>query len=103
MDFETYRGLIQQVLAEDVGSGDITTEALIPEGERGKARIVARQKLVTAGLPLAGMVFRELDPALSVEIAAGEGVTVEAGTDLLRLEGRLRPIDHFNSSTAAPA
>ncbi len=92
MDFETYRGLIQQALAEDIGSGDITTEALVPGEERGKARIVARQKLVTAGLPLAKMVFRELDPALSVEIAAGEGATVEAGTDLLRLEGRLRPI-----------
>lgn len=92
MDFENYRGLIQQALAEDVGAGDITTEALVPEKERGRARIVARQKLVTAGLPLAGMVFRELDPALSVEIAAGEGETVEAGTDLLRLEGRLRPI-----------
>ncbi len=92
MDFETYRGLIQQVLAEDIGAGDITTEALVPEEERGKAEICARQKLVTAGLPLARMVFRELDPALEVEIAAGEGETVEAGTVLLRLEGKLRPI-----------
>ncbi len=92
MDFETYRGLIQQVLAEDIGAGDITTEALVPEGERGKAEITARQKLVTAGLPLAGMVFNELDPTLAVELAAGEGETVAAGTVLLRLEGRLRPI-----------
>lgn len=92
MDFETYRGLIQQVLAEDIGSGDITTDALVPEGERGKAEVTARQRLVTAGLPLAKMVFGELDPALAVEIAAGEGVTVETGTVLLRLEGKLRPI-----------
>jgi nicotinate-nucleotide pyrophosphorylase (carboxylating) len=92
MDFETYRGLIQQVLAEDIGAGDITTESLVPEGELGKAEICARQRLVTAGLPLARMVFRELDPALEVEIAAGEGETVEAGTVLLRLEGKLRPI-----------
>ncbi|MDP8237085.1 MAG: carboxylating nicotinate-nucleotide diphosphorylase [Candidatus Erginobacter occultus] len=92
MDFEIYRGLIQQVLAEDIGAGDITTEALVPEGERGKAEICARQKLVTVGLPLARLVFRELDPALEVEIAAGEGETVEAGTVLLRLEGKLRPI-----------
>jgi nicotinate-nucleotide pyrophosphorylase (carboxylating) len=92
MDFETYRGLIQQVLAEDIGAGDITTEALVPEEERGSARIVTRQKLVTAGLPLAKMVFAELDPALAVEITAGEGETVEVGTVLLRLEGRIRPI-----------
>lgn len=92
MDFEIYRGLIQQALAEDIGSGDITTEALVPEGERGKARITARQRLVTAGLPLAKMVFGELDPDLSVEIAAGEGETVEAGTALIHLEGKIRPI-----------
>ncbi len=92
MDFETYRGLIQQALAEDIGAGDITTEALVPEEERGKAEISARQKLVTAGLPLARMVFNELDPSLTVELVTGEGETVEAGTVLLRLEGRLRPI-----------
>ncbi len=92
MDFESYRGLIQQVLAEDIGSGDITTDALIPAGERGKAEISARQRLVTAGLPLARMVFNELDPALAVELAAGEGETVEPGTVLIRLKGKLRPI-----------
>ncbi len=92
MDFETYRGLIQQVLAEDIGAGDITTEALIPEGTRGKALIVARQNLVTAGLPLARMVFGELDSGLNVEISVGEGEMVEAGIPLLKLEGRVRPI-----------
>ena len=92
MDFETYRGLVQQALAEDIGAGDITTEALVPEEERGKAEISARQNLVTAGLPLARMVFNELDPSLTVELVTGEGETVEAGTVLLRLEGRLRPI-----------
>ena len=69
MDFETYRGLVQRVLAEDIGSGDVTTEALVPEEERGKAEISARQRLVTAGLPLAAMVFGELDPSLAVELA----------------------------------
>lgn len=92
MDFETYRGLVQQALAEDIGAGDITTEALVPEEERGKAEISARQNLVTAGLPLARMIFNELDPSLTVELVTGEGETVEAGTVLLRLEGRLRPI-----------
>ncbi|MFH1037050.1 MAG: carboxylating nicotinate-nucleotide diphosphorylase [PVC group bacterium] len=92
MNFEIFRVLVQQALAEDIGAGDITTTALIPPEARVRAAIVARQKLVAAGLPLAKMVFTELDPGLSCLSQVAEGGTAEAGAVLMRLEGRARPI-----------
>src|SRR5436309_3427902 len=60
---EEIEGLVRQALAEDVGTGDATTMALGPEGTPAKAKILARQTMVCAGLPLAETVFRTLDRA----------------------------------------
>lgn len=92
MNFEPYRDLVRQALAEDVGAGDITAEALVDPGEQARAAMFAKENLVAAGLPLAEMVFRELDPDLSCEAPVKEGARVEAGVELLRLEGDARAI-----------
>ncbi len=92
MDFSVFNNLVQQALSEDVGAGDITTIALIPEEERAEAIIVARQRLAVAGLPLAEMVFTALDPEINCDIEAREGDLVEEGTILMRISGRARTI-----------
>jgi nicotinate-nucleotide pyrophosphorylase (carboxylating) len=92
MDFSVFHNLVQQALSEDIGAGDITTIALIPEDERARAVIVARQKLSVAGLPLAEMVFNVLDPEIKCHIEVDEGDLVEEGTILMRVEGRARTI-----------
>lgn len=92
MDFSVFDNLVRQALSEDIGAGDITTIALIPEEERAQAVIVARQKLVVAGLPLAEMVFTSLDPEINCHIQVGEGDMVDEGTILMRVEGRARTI-----------
>ncbi|MEA1928733.1 MAG: carboxylating nicotinate-nucleotide diphosphorylase [Candidatus Auribacterota bacterium] len=92
MDFNLFSNLVQQALSEDIGAGDITTNALIPEDERGEAIMVARQRLSVAGLPLAEMVFTTLDPAIKCRIKAAEGDLVEEGTILMSIEGRVRTI-----------
>jgi len=92
MDFEIFRNLVQQALAEDVGEGDLTTEALIPPEEIARARIVAREDLVTAGLPLVEMVFSELDENVVTSARVKEGELVPTGTVLMTLEGPARAI-----------
>lgn len=84
--------LVRQALAEDIGAGDATTLATIPEGATARARIFAREPLVCAGLPIAGRVFGELDPSCRVEALCREGETVDAGRDLVHLEGNARAI-----------
>lgn len=84
--------LVQQALAEDVGSGDITTLATVPEAAQGHARVLARETLICAGLPLAENVFRALAPDMRIEFFLGDGQRAAAGQDLFRLEGRARAI-----------
>jgi nicotinate-nucleotide pyrophosphorylase (carboxylating) len=85
-------GLVRHALAEDIGRGDVTTEATIPAGVRVAARIVARESGMTAGLPIAETAFRLLDPAVRFETLVGDGSHVEAGATLARIEGEARAL-----------
>ena len=84
--------LIDLALEEDIGTGDITTDTLIPEDARGEAVILAKAPLILAGMPVARAVFQRLDAALAFQDALGDGEAVEAGACLLKLSGRLRPL-----------
>ena len=83
---------IVQALAEDIGAGDVTVAATIPTNARGKARIVAKQDLVCAGLPLAERVFLRLDSKMEVRLKAADGQLVKKGQDLLQLSGNASAI-----------
>ncbi|MFW5951429.1 MAG: carboxylating nicotinate-nucleotide diphosphorylase [Gemmatimonadota bacterium] len=82
----------RDALAEDVGSGDITTDLLVPRATTVRATLVARMAGVACGLELAAVVFRTLDPTLEVELRAADGDSVEAGAVLLTVTGAARPI-----------
>ncbi|MEA2403979.1 MAG: hypothetical protein QOE08_626 [Thermoleophilaceae bacterium] len=71
--------VIDRALAEDVGSGDVTTAALVPEGATGRARLVQKAPGVVAGLLVAETVFRRVDPSLRWHPRAEEGAWREAG------------------------
>lgn len=84
--------LIRRALAEDIGRGDVTTEATIPSGAVATARIVARQGGVIAGLPVAEHVFRLLDDLVTFEPLVPDGAHVEPGASLARIHGDARVI-----------
>ncbi|HEX9701225.1 MAG TPA: carboxylating nicotinate-nucleotide diphosphorylase [Rhodospirillales bacterium] len=74
-------------LAEDVGKGDITTEAVVPIGTRLRAVIVARQPIVVAGVPVAVETFRRIDRESEIKIEAPDGSRVDSGALIARLAG----------------
>ena len=84
--------LIRLALDEDVGAGDITSEACIPEAHRAGARIIAKAPTVVCGLFLAEQVFAELSDDVRCTPLADEGDRVHRGRELLRLEGPLRAL-----------
>ncbi len=86
------RELIARALAEDVGSGDATTLALVDADATAGARIVARHEVVPAGLAIAAEVFRQADPRLKCEILCPDGEPVGPGTALLRVAGPARAL-----------
>jgi nicotinate-nucleotide pyrophosphorylase (carboxylating) len=86
------RKAIRKALAEDLGSGDVTTRATVPDDARGEACLVAKEDLVLAGLPVFRQAFLELDPDIGFESFASEGHPVAGGTRVCLLSGRLSPI-----------
>lgn len=84
--------LLDRALAEDVGPGDVTTEATIPEGTRATASFLIKEDGVVAGLAVAERVFARVDPGLEVSWTAADGDRLEAGTVFGTVEGRARPI-----------
>jgi len=91
-DSQYVQNLVQTALEEDVGAGDATVLATIPARAAGKARIIAREELVCAGLPTAERVFRALDPKMKIDAQAEEGTDVAKGGVLLHLDGKARAI-----------
>jgi nicotinate-nucleotide pyrophosphorylase (carboxylating) len=71
--------LIDRALAEDVGEGDLTTAAVVPEGARARARIEQKAPGVPAGLEVAEKVFERLDPQLRWHPHAAEGEWRDGG------------------------
>jgi len=86
------RRLVELALEEDVGAGDLTSRAVIPETLAGRAVFVARAAGVAAGLPAAAMVFATLDPRVQFEPLARDGDTVQPGSSLARISGPMRSI-----------
>lgn len=82
--------LILQALREDAPFGDITTEAIVPEDEQGRAIMVVKQEGVVCGLPIAAKVFSLLDSESVLE--AKEGEWVDAGKVIAEVKGRLKAL-----------
>jgi nicotinate-nucleotide pyrophosphorylase (carboxylating) len=84
--------LVRRALEEDVGPGDVTTDATVPADAQAQALIVQKAAGVVFGLQAASCVFRVLDPQVSVEPLTPEGVWNEPGTQLLRARANARAL-----------
>ena len=83
---------IDIALREDIGEGDTTTQLVVPEAARARARVVSRQKAVIAGTRPAAEVFRRVDPELQVSTALTDGTAVLGGETILEISGSARSI-----------
>jgi nicotinate-nucleotide pyrophosphorylase (carboxylating) len=85
--------LVKMALAEDLGrSGDITTNSTIPAETRAKVVIASREDGRIAGLDLAELAFKTVDPGLHVKRLKPEGADVKKGDEVMEIEGRARSI-----------
>lgn len=84
--------LLFLALEEDVGKGDVTTNALIPQEARAIGRFVARQPGVVAGLAVLERLFAHLDPAVTIRRIAKDGEHIPADAPIAEIEGPARPI-----------
>jgi nicotinate-nucleotide pyrophosphorylase (carboxylating) len=86
------RAAVARALAEDVGSGDVTTAATVPPGARARATVVQKAPGVIYGIEAAVLSFALLDPEVAVESAAAEGEWRQAGSVVLVVSGLARAL-----------
>jgi nicotinate-nucleotide pyrophosphorylase (carboxylating) len=91
-DVSAIDALIDRALAEDVGTGDVTTLATVPAGQRATATFLAKEDGVLAGLAVAERVFAALDPQVALAWTAADGDRAEASTRFGTIEGPARSL-----------
>jgi nicotinate-nucleotide pyrophosphorylase (carboxylating) len=87
LNFRLIDPLIELAIAEDVGSGDITTEATISDAQIARGTIVAQTSGIIAGLPIADRVFQKIDPSLEFQTFVNDGQSVEGMTPVANVSG----------------
>jgi nicotinate-nucleotide pyrophosphorylase (carboxylating) len=83
---------ITRALAEDIGSGDVTTESIVPAGASLRGRIIAKQDGIVAGLTIANEVFRVLNANTVFEPKQEDGAAVKRGMVLADVTGDARAL-----------
>ena len=92
LDFKAIKPVIDFALNEDLGSGDITTNALIPYDLQAKATMVAKSTGVIAGLAIAEYVFKTLDKNVLWKTFINDGDHVTKGELILEISGSYRAL-----------
>ena len=92
MTTDTLERVVHAALAEDVGEGDVTTEATVDQDAMGAAELNVREPGVVCGLGVAAAVFGALDPEVRFDPLVEEGAVVDRPTPVARVTGPERAI-----------
>lgn len=88
LDPALYRELVRRALAEDLGWGDVTTEATVSRDAHARGVITTRTRCVVAGLDIAAEVFQQMDPGVVFSPTVSDGEWCDPGAELAAVEGR---------------
>jgi nicotinate-nucleotide pyrophosphorylase (carboxylating) len=89
---QSLKKTIEQALDEDLGTGDITSEATIPADSASIAVILAKQDLILAGIDIVAAVFQHLDPDIRFTPLSRDGDRMNAGAEIAKLSGNTRAL-----------
>ncbi len=92
LDAHAYHTLLRSFLAEDIGTGDVTTETTVSATQRARGELIAKAPLVLAGIDLFAEVFRLLDSAATVEIVSRDGQELAPGKIPARVNASARAL-----------
>lgn len=84
--------IIVNALREDIGDGDHSTLACVPQNATGKAKLLVKDEGIIAGVELAEMIFKTFDPTLKINVLIHDGTKVKHGDIVFEIEGSSRSI-----------
>jgi nicotinate-nucleotide pyrophosphorylase (carboxylating) len=89
---DAYRDIVARALAEDVGSGDVTTEATVPAGQRARGVFLVKAPCVLAGADVATETFRQLEPGVDIRFSRRDGDPCARGEEVGEVIGLARTL-----------
>lgn len=89
---EYYEKLIEQAIIEDIGDGDITTEAIIPSNQKSKAVLISKAEGILCGIDVFCAVMTEIDPTLKINTNFKDGDVIKNGDIILNITGKTSTI-----------
>ncbi len=92
MQSDFIEDLINIAISEDIGKGDHTSLACIPESAHGNARLLIKDRGILAGIDIALKIFNKIDPLLKVEIYLSDGAPIKPGDEAFLVSGKIRSI-----------
>jgi len=84
--------VVDAALAEDIGTGDLTTAALVPASARCRAQLLLEEPGVVCGVHVAAAVFQTVDPSVHVDVVVEDGTSVDGPTVLAEVAGHARAV-----------
>lgn len=92
LKLQEFYDIITRALAEDIGVGDITSNLLIPENKTADLAFVAREEMVSCGVFVAEMVYKQLNASININFHVKDGELVEKNTVLATATGNARAL-----------
>jgi nicotinate-nucleotide pyrophosphorylase (carboxylating) len=92
LDPAAYRDLVRRALAEDLGQGDVTSNAIVGPGQRARGTLLAKSACTLAGLDVAMEAFRQADPEVRPSLRLSDGQSCEPGTVIGDVTGLARAL-----------
>ena len=89
---EAYQDLVRRALAEDVGAGDVTTDATVPPGQRARGVFLVKSPCVLAGVDVAIETFRQIEPGIEVSFSKADGDPCRQGEEIGEVVGLARTL-----------
>jgi len=89
---DAWRDIVARALAEDVGSGDVTTDATVDAGQQAAGIFLVKAPCVSAGIDVALEVFRQLQADVEAEVRHADGSRLSPGDVIAEVRGRARTL-----------
>jgi nicotinate-nucleotide pyrophosphorylase (carboxylating) len=92
LDPAEYQDLVRHALQEDIGRGDVTTQAIVGADERARGLLIVKSPGVIAGLDIAAETFRQLDPRIILTMHRCDGESCASADTIAEIFGRAQAL-----------
>ncbi|MQA28951.1 MAG: carboxylating nicotinate-nucleotide diphosphorylase [Luteitalea sp.] len=89
---DQYRAIVRRAIEEDLGAGDVTTEATVRADQRARGRFLVKAACVLAGIDVAIAVFQEIEPGIEARFDKADGESAVSGDEIGHLVGLARTL-----------